>query len=837
MTGTIHNYGMRHMRMHVTSMRWLGAAVLTSASAALLASASFAGTPSRFIGVGARPLGMGGAFVGLADDAYALTWNPAGLPRLQRQEFTGGYVPTQLTSELSVGYGGATIPLGERQAIGGNVFYQTYSDDELDFSDVQVCGSYGVTIARALSLGLNAKYVRPVSTKLQGTQEADPYGFGFDIGALVDVGALVSPLEGLRLGVVARDVGGTSVKYSDTDISDRIYPPTYVVGASYKPVESLTIAADLDDRIHVGAEYTLLNALSLRGGIQRDVRGFGSDLLLNAGVGLQWRGLRFDYAYERHPVLAATHYVTLSFAYNPAYITIKDARVRPSPLYRAMYRTYETNPQFAEVTLKNTSQDPLRVSVGIRVPTMMGEGQAYAQDYTLRPQSTQTVNLGVAVDDSLLLRESASYDNFVQPEVFVDYEQERQTRRAARKLPGLYVLGRNKITWENPLRICSFVTPEHRSVIEFGDRVAREFRTQRDEVFDRCRNLGTAMIIFDAIGKYGVAYNPDQTTPYYKIASDTSNMRTIFDTVKYPVESFRSHLGDCDDLVVLYISLLEQQNIPTALLDVFDPVWGHVYMMFDTGLTPEEAMQTGLFVSDADFAVWTDPAGEDPRPHAWIPVETTMYGHAFVDAWKSGIDEYREKSARNYLKVWSITQGRQEFQSGTVDSFSVPFPEVAGIRELIDADIQQFRQRLELPPLEPPFTAEKYYNRGVELIERAQYDQAINAFTEALALQDNLADAYNGRGVARNHRGGQLRFMPDDPARRREQAEALWQAAVDDFKTAIRINPREPGYWVNLMISYRLLDNSQEAQEARRQALQLDEGLAPILDELSGQAQ
>ncbi len=38
--------------------------------------------------VGARPMGMGETFIGIADDANTLYWNPAGLPQLQRQEFT-----------------------------------------------------------------------------------------------------------------------------------------------------------------------------------------------------------------------------------------------------------------------------------------------------------------------------------------------------------------------------------------------------------------------------------------------------------------------------------------------------------------------------------------------------------------------------------------------------------------------------------------------------------------------------------------------------------------------------------------------------------------------------
>ena len=36
--------------------------------------------------VGTRPLGMGGAFIAVADDGNTITWNPAGLPRLRWKE-------------------------------------------------------------------------------------------------------------------------------------------------------------------------------------------------------------------------------------------------------------------------------------------------------------------------------------------------------------------------------------------------------------------------------------------------------------------------------------------------------------------------------------------------------------------------------------------------------------------------------------------------------------------------------------------------------------------------------------------------------------------------------
>ena len=37
-------------------------------------------------GAGARAEGLGGAFIGLADDATAISWNPSGLGQLERTD-------------------------------------------------------------------------------------------------------------------------------------------------------------------------------------------------------------------------------------------------------------------------------------------------------------------------------------------------------------------------------------------------------------------------------------------------------------------------------------------------------------------------------------------------------------------------------------------------------------------------------------------------------------------------------------------------------------------------------------------------------------------------------
>ncbi|MDD5382196.1 MAG: hypothetical protein PHH60_00880, partial [Candidatus Margulisbacteria bacterium] len=57
---------------------WLLAIVLLWLATGMAYGIGIAADPTR-LGVGARPLGMGKAFIGLADDAGALFLNPAGL--------------------------------------------------------------------------------------------------------------------------------------------------------------------------------------------------------------------------------------------------------------------------------------------------------------------------------------------------------------------------------------------------------------------------------------------------------------------------------------------------------------------------------------------------------------------------------------------------------------------------------------------------------------------------------------------------------------------------------------------------------------------------------------
>ena len=58
-------------------------------------------TVANYFGVGARAMGMGGAFIGVADDFTAIHWNPAGLAQIKHAELVGGLSHTILDINTS----------------------------------------------------------------------------------------------------------------------------------------------------------------------------------------------------------------------------------------------------------------------------------------------------------------------------------------------------------------------------------------------------------------------------------------------------------------------------------------------------------------------------------------------------------------------------------------------------------------------------------------------------------------------------------------------------------------------------------------------------------------
>jgi len=276
-------------------------------------------------GFGARALGMGGAFVGVADDATGGFFNPAGLVQIKRRTFGAFYRKMTLNRRSSyVVYNQpirdeATIGLAWINAGVGDVMGRN-RDGEItgEISNYQnsVQMFYSRKIIEELSAGLSIEYIQ------YNLANINAYGLG---GGLSIMGR---PLPKLRLGFSAENLGmklswtsGNYWKQFDllgSSIKEE-FPVNFRFGASYLLLKDRVLfSSELDKntkqevKIHLGVEGWALENLAGRIGYDN-----GS---LTLGLGLRQKirsvAFGFDYAFVGSRVGEdADHLISLQFEF------------------------------------------------------------------------------------------------------------------------------------------------------------------------------------------------------------------------------------------------------------------------------------------------------------------------------------------------------------------------------------------------------------------------------------------------------------------------------------------------------------------------------------------
>lgn len=223
-------------------------------------------------GSGARAAGMGQAFIGVSDDATAITWNPAGLTQLERPEasLVNRFVADVIddtdddfdleNNHFVLNFGSAAYPFdvgGKKLVVA--VAYQRQLDffvEEKFGADVlKIEGgadSFTPGLAYQLmpiwSLGATANiwFGNPEAT-FQGDKlfEWEFSGLNFTFGTMLDLNWLEDPIP-LKIGAVVRTP--FDLEDSADDPIDYGMPLMMGFGASYRFGDSFTLAADYELR-------------------------------------------------------------------------------------------------------------------------------------------------------------------------------------------------------------------------------------------------------------------------------------------------------------------------------------------------------------------------------------------------------------------------------------------------------------------------------------------------------------------------------------------------------------------------------------------------------------
>jgi hypothetical protein len=286
-------------------MKRLLALVMVLGFVQLAQSTEDAGGAARYLrmGVGARALSMGGAFVGLADDSTAAYWNPAGLVQLEKRELSAMY--SVLSLDRRYNFVSFASPVSEDSTLALSII--NFGVDELRefvekngnpkelglFTDSENTALLSFAKAfRKVALGCSLKALYQSMDPSKGAKSAVGWG--------IDVGVLTNPAKSWYFGLVLQDAG-SYLKW-DTGHTDRL-PIDVRAGVSCRLLkERLNICCDIEKieardnvKVHLGAEYWIGDIFAVRGGLNSTNPTAGCSLVLS----LSDIDLGLHYAFSR----------------------------------------------------------------------------------------------------------------------------------------------------------------------------------------------------------------------------------------------------------------------------------------------------------------------------------------------------------------------------------------------------------------------------------------------------------------------------------------------------------------------------------------------------------
>ncbi len=292
--------------------------------AASSAGAFFEKIPIR--GAGARPLGMGGAFTALANEADTAWWNPAGIGQLTHVEISSMYARV-FNRRISYLFSSIAVPLALPidWTMGLSWERLSFTDSPNKLKEDVYYATFGFPIPTPLGkqnlfAGLNVKFFNASSS----FPSVGARGLGLDGGILFRATLPKYGGKEIRFGLSVQDIT-TEIK-EDFGVTQTV-PRGIRLGAAYLPFHWFTLTADYEDqgkdpsivsgenrRLRAGVENWLWgDRVAARLGFVRQL-GVTSPTSFSMGVSFMLQGLRFDYALLR-PTGTSPASQRVSFSY------------------------------------------------------------------------------------------------------------------------------------------------------------------------------------------------------------------------------------------------------------------------------------------------------------------------------------------------------------------------------------------------------------------------------------------------------------------------------------------------------------------------------------------
>ncbi len=245
---------------------------------------------------GGRSLGLGSAFVAVAEGSESLLINPAGLSQTNNASLCLFYSRPFGLQELTY----ETFTAKVQTKLGNwGLGFQSFGNTLYRESTITVGWSHHVHQRFYFGVGFRSARLRIEK-------------YGSDNAFIFDTGCILKLTDQCQWGASIFNLLQSRIGKSEEPL-----PQIMRTGICYKPFQGILLSAEMDKdvrypiEIRAGAEIRPLSPLVLRFGFGREPDSFST------GFGLTWKYCIFDYAFTTHPLLGPTHQGSVSFHLKP----------------------------------------------------------------------------------------------------------------------------------------------------------------------------------------------------------------------------------------------------------------------------------------------------------------------------------------------------------------------------------------------------------------------------------------------------------------------------------------------------------------------------------------
>ncbi len=294
-----------------------------------------------------------------------------------------------------------------------------------------------------------------------------------------------------------------------------------------------------------------------------------------------------------------------------------------SQLYTAKSPFYNQHP-IGTIEIENDWDEPINVTLNISTTT--GTGKYQTPTTSIEANSSKEINLFIN------LTEKEEQKIVSHEQLVIAAEVKNESRIIANESIDIY----NKNIWNGKVRDLEwFISSNDAELKKYSLQLYNEATYKNQNIDDKhIQKFNTLKYFFETAGK---KFNYS-TDPLFSVNRDF---------VQYPLETFEKKTGDCEDLVVYFISLLRYNGINSAVVDIqpFEEVnqfglngntiMGHVFLLVDTSINISELER--LELNEFQGISRSDKTG---KKTIWLPLELTEIQNGFDRAFTKGVEIY-----------------------------------------------------------------------------------------------------------------------------------------------------------------------------------------------------